>query len=156
MTIRRKRLVRIDLRALNPKASSITVHLRAINSQLRIHKTITVRTARRLLDASQITNFSTVVITAYTSTVVILAIRSTSVNMPLIRIEYRLKTTVSLTKARNDLTGSLSLYMLRKKTLTIQTQLAKQMAQILTTLNASGSVQKTKETLSRYRPQPRV
>src|SRR5438034_6312416 len=119
MTTRRKRLVRIDLRALNPKASSITVHLRAISSQLRIHETTTVRTARKLLDASRMTNFSTIVITAYTSTVVILAIRSTSINMPSIRIEYRLKTTVSLTEARNDLTGSLSPYMLRKKTLTI-------------------------------------
>ena len=119
MTTRRKRLVRIDLRALNPKASSITIHLKAISSQLRIHETITVRTARRLLDASRITNFSTIVITAYALTVVILAIRSTSVNTPLIRIEYRLKTTVSLTEARNDLMGSLSLYILRKKTLII-------------------------------------
>src|SRR5437667_12748721 len=108
MTIRRKRLVRIDLRALNPKASSITVYLRAISSQLRIHETTTVRTARGLLDASRMTNFSTVVITAYALTVVIPAIRSTSINTPSIRIEYCLKSTVSLTKDRNDLTGSLN------------------------------------------------
>ena len=119
MTTRRKRLVQIDLRALNPKASSITVHLKAISSQLRIHETTTVRTARRLLNTSRMTNFSIVIITAYALTMVILAIRSTSINTPLIRIEYRLKTIVSLTEARNDLTGSLSLYMLRKKTLTI-------------------------------------
>ena len=82
MTTRRKRLIRIDLRALNPKANSITVYLRAISSQLRIHETITVRTTRRLLDASRMTNFSTVVITAYALTMVIPAIRSTSINMP--------------------------------------------------------------------------